>query len=149
MYFERPPPPVVPRRVSLPIDETAPVVCLNPLFTVPTIDVLASFVKKARDTLDFGIDFTAWLKANGDTELKAVQWDPVVQNGYVAPPVVDDQFFPGSEAWVIIGPGNAGDKYLIDCTASIAATQARVGGDAVQTLERTIVRRILITVYAG
>jgi hypothetical protein len=149
MLFERPPPPIAPRRVALPVNETAPVVCLNPLFNTPSIDALATFIKKARDTLDFGIDFTDWLKANGDTEISAVTWEPVTDPPYQDPPILSDQFFPGSEAWVMIGPGLAGDNYLIDCTATIAPTQARVGGDAVSTVERTIVRRIAIQVLAG
>lgn len=149
MFFERPPAQIVPRRVMLPVEESAPVVCLNPLFTQPSIDVLATFVKKARDELDYGIDYTDWLKANGDTEVTAVTWTPVAANGYVAAPITSDQFFPGSEAWVIVGPGAAGDNYLIDCQLTIAPTQARVGGDAVSTVQRTIVRRIAIRVYAG
>lgn len=153
MYFERPPPPTVPRRVSLPVDESPPVVCLNPLYNPPTIDVLATFIKKARDELDFGIDYTDWLKANGDTQVTQVVWEDVTDNssgvGFVPAPMTGDEFFPGSEAWVMIGPGNAGDNYLLDCTITIAPTQARVGGDAVSTAERTLVRRIAIRVLAG
>jgi len=149
MYFEPPPQNVVPRRVSCPIDEQAPVVCLNPLYTPPTIDALATFYKRARDTLDYGIDFTAWVKANGDTQLKTVTWASVVDPNVQGAPILSEQVFPGGETWVILGPGAANDIYWIDCTVTVDATQARVGGDAISTVERTLVRRIAIQVLAG
>lgn len=152
MFFEPPQPTVVPRRVQCPVDEVAPVVCLNPLFNQPSITVLATFIKKARDTLDYGIDFTQWVQANGNTEIKDVVWADAADGaaaGILPAPMVGNQFFPGGECWVVIGPGNAGDNYWLDCTVTVAATQARVGGDAVQTMERTLVRRIAIQVYAG
>ena len=110
MYFETPPPTTVPRRVACPVDVSAPVVQCLAQFGGPTIAALATFVHTARDTLDYGIDFTQWLKSNGDTELTDVQWDAVVDPAIQNPTIASSQFFPGGEAWFILGPGTAGDN---------------------------------------
>jgi hypothetical protein len=134
-----------PRRARVPIHEVKGVAWRPAVATL--IDAIGCFYLRSRDILDFGLLFQDWLQANGDSVLKTATWAPGVDSPS-APTIVTSQFFPSGEAFVVIGPGAIGDVYFLDCTVTIDVVQQR-GAEVIPVVERTMVRRILVSVLAG
>jgi len=88
------------------------------------VAALACFQMKIRDTLDFTVDFTQWIAANGN---------------------------PGGKCVVVLHAASgakAGDAYYLDVTATLAATAPATTAD-VAIPARTLVRRIHVVLANG
>lgn len=145
MFFEPPLPYAVPRRVQMPLYESEGVACRPKVSTL--VDALATFIMRARDVMDFGIDFSDWLKSNADSVIKTAVWSEA-SGSPQSPTLGSSVLFPGTETVVMVGPGTANDVYWLDCTVTIATSQQREN-QALAIPERTIVRRVAIKVLAG
>jgi hypothetical protein len=134
-----------PRRARVPIHDVKGVAWRPAVANL--IDCIGCFYLRSRDILDFGLLFQDWLQANGDSVLKTASWAAGSDSPF-PPTIVEDQFFPSGESFVIIGPGTIGDVYFLDCTVTIDVVQQR-GGEVIPIVERTLVRRIMVSVIAG
>lgn len=132
----------VPRRVKVPVQEPTQ----NPSVSA-NIPALAQFFKAARDTMDFGIDFSDWLIANGSPQLKSCVYAAGADSP--KPPDIESQTFsPTGETVVMLAGGDVGDAYYLDCTVVLDDVQIREGNPSTIG-ERTMVRRIHVVVYNG
>ena len=114
------------------------------------IPALATFNMKLRDKLDFAVDFTAWLVANGGASLTSATF-AVSGDSPKTPTISGQAFGAAGKAVVVITPANGavvGDAYYLDVTAQVAATVAATAND-VAIPARTLVRRINVVVAAG
>jgi hypothetical protein len=133
------------RRVALPVCERD-----QPPRPNATIDAIATFQLRQRDTLDFTIDMSAWLGANGNAQLTAASW-AVASGSPKTPTMASNAFSPQGHVVVVLtaaSDAQPGDAYWLDATISIGATQPTNVGD-VAIPARTIVRRIYVVVAAG
>jgi hypothetical protein len=115
-----------------------------------SIAALACFQMKIRDTLDFTVDFSTWIAANGS---------PVMSNAVFAisadspsqPTLAGQAFTPGGKCVVVLHAAvgaKAGDAYYLDITATLAATVPASPADVVIPA-RTLVRRIHVVLANG
>lgn len=114
------------------------------------IAALGLFQMKLRDTVDFRVDFSQWLAANGGPVLTAAAW-AVAATSPKTPTITGSAFVPaGMTAVVLKAPdgASAGDTYYLDITASIGATSPSLPTD-VALPARTLVRRINVIVVQG
>ena len=132
-----------PRRVKMPVQEPTNV-ATAPSAAVPA---LAQFFKAARDTLDFGIDFSDWLIANGNTQATNIVYTEG-DDSPQTPTIASQSFSPLGESAVLLSGGAVGDAYYIDATLTVDQVQVREDNPAAIGT-RTIVRRIHIVVVAG
>ncbi len=132
-------------------------------FTLPTTDValssstttvppVATFQMRARDVLDFSVDATAWLAANGSgAVLTAAQW--AVAAGSPKTPTISGQGFDqtGLTSAVIAAANTAapGDVYSLDITLTVGPCPPANDPGGFTIPARTLVRRIQIMVVAG
>lgn len=131
---------------------TAVVSACDALYDVPptTIDALATFQIKLRDKLDFTVDFTDWLQANGNGALTSAVF--TVAAGSPKTPTIVGQTFSTTKALIVINPAVgdvAGDAYYLDITAQIAAVAPAVGSADLAIPARQMVRRINVVVING
>jgi hypothetical protein len=127
-------------------------VCDNLGDSAPNAQVpaAATFNLNLRDSLDFSVDFSAWLGANGNPALTNAVW-AVAVGSPKTPPIVGQAFSAQGMTTVVISAASGaipGDAYWLDVTASIGATTPTNVGD-VAIPARTIVRRIYIIVVSG
>lgn len=143
MQFYAQQPAMPPRRVKMPVQEPTNV-ATAPSASVPA---LAQFFKAARDTMDFGIDFTDWLIANGNTQATNIVYSEG-DDSPQSPTIASQSFSKTGESAVLISGGAIGDAYYIDCTVTVDEVQVREDNPAAIGT-RTIVRRIHVVVVAG
>lgn len=111
------------------------------------IDVLATFQLFIRDTLDFSVDLTAWLTANGAAVLSGATWTSA---GSKTPTLSGQAFVPTGLASVVVAPASGalpGDAYLLDVAFAIAAVAASIASPAIPA--RVLTRRICIILVNG
>jgi hypothetical protein len=114
------------------------------------IPALACFQLRLRDQIDFKVDFSQWLLANGNAQLSSAQF-AVATGSPGTPTIVGQAFSPAGKCAVVLAAANnakAGDAYWLDLTATVAAVPA-VGATDVAIPARTIVRRIHVVVANG
>lgn len=114
-----------------------------------TVSALGLFQHRLRDVLDYTVDFSAWIAANGGTQLDGVAW-AVAADSPKTPVLSDDSFAPSGKAVVLVTPGagaTVGDTYYIEATATFAARAASADLPALPA--RTLVKRIHIIVVKG
>lgn len=114
------------------------------------IAALGLFQMKLRDTVDFRVDFSQWLAANGKPQLTAAVW-AVAATSPKTPTMSGSAFVPsGMTAVVLQAPDGAipGDTYYLDITASIGPTTPSLPTE-VALPARTLVRRIHVIVVQG
>ena len=131
-------------------------------FALPLIDQLASptssvippvviFQIRERDVLDFSIDATQWLAANGNGVLAAGSAWAVAVGSPMTPTIVGQQFDPSGLVTAVIAPmmgANVGDVYWLDVTLAVAPAQLTMFPN-VQVPARKLTRRVYIQVVAG
>jgi hypothetical protein len=130
-------------------------------FTVPVVDPVFSstnriimpaavFQIRQRDTLDYSVDASGWLAANGSALLGAVAWG-VANDSPMQPIIMADSFDPTGLCTVVVAPAAdaaVGDVYWIDWSAATTPTQIpRLPNVTIPP--RTVVRRFYIMVVAG
>lgn len=111
---------------------------------------IGEFQISKRDTLDFSVDLSAWLVANGGAQLTDATWAKATDSPK-APTIGDSVFSPQGMATVIVSAADdaeAGDAYWLDVTFAIAATTAVNPGE-VAIPAREMTRRIYIVVVNG
>jgi hypothetical protein len=114
------------------------------------INALALFEIRLRDSLDFTVDFSVWLGANGPAQLSAATWAAASGSPKV-PTIIGQAFSPAGRVTAVISPGAGaaiGDTYWMDITATVAATTA-VNPNDVALPARTLTRRVNIIVVNG
>lgn len=143
---------VYPTSAALIPCRTAVVPACDTLYDPPPtgIDALASFQIKLRDTLDFTVDFTEWLQANGNGALSSAVFS--VAAGSPKTPTIVGQTFSTTKALIVINPAVgdvAGDAYYLDITAQVAAVTPALGTADLAIPARQVVRRINVVVING
>ncbi len=114
------------------------------------VEALATFQMRLRDALDFTVDFTEWLAANGNPTLTNAQFT-VAQGSPQTPSVAGQAFNAAGKAVIVLSPGEGravGDAYYLDINASVGAT-VPVSPTDVATPSRSLVRRIHVVVVNG
>jgi hypothetical protein len=114
------------------------------------IAALACFQMKIRDTLDFTVDFTQWIAANGNPAITAATF-AAASDSPSAPTISGQAFTPTGKAVVVLHAAQgakAGDAYYLDITATLAATVPASPLD-VAIPARTLVRRIHVVLANG
>ncbi|MGZ6199182.1 MAG: hypothetical protein ACXWNL_16220 [Vulcanimicrobiaceae bacterium] len=114
------------------------------------IAALACFQMKIRDTLDFTVDFSQWIAANGNPVLSNALFAAAVDSPS-APSISGQAFTPGGKCVVVLHAAEgakAGDAYYLDITATLAATVPASVADVVIPA-RTLVRRIHVVLTNG
>lgn len=114
-----------------------------------SIAALACFQMRKRDTIDFTVDWSDWLKQNGNAMLSAATFSVATDSPKT--PTLTQAFAPGGKCVVVLTAANdalAGDAYYIDLSVTVAATTA-VGPNDVAIPARTLVRRIHVVVING
>jgi hypothetical protein len=114
------------------------------------IAALACFQMRIRDTLDFTVDFSQWLAANGTPVVTDAQF-VAASDSPSAPSITGQAFTPTGKCVVVLHGAEgakAGDAYYLDITASLAATVPASPLD-VAIPARTLVRRIHVVVVNG
>jgi hypothetical protein len=114
------------------------------------IAALACFQMKIRDTLDFTVDFSAWIAANGNPVMTAALFATAADSPS-APTISGQAFTPGGKCVVVLHAAEgakAGDAYYLDVTATLAATTPATTAD-VAIPARTLVRRIHVVLANG
>jgi hypothetical protein len=118
-----------------------------------SIAALACFQMKIRDTVDFTVDFSVWLAANGGPLLTGATF-AISSDSPSQPTITGQAFSPGGKSVAVLKAGTsgvaakAGDAYYLDVTAVFAATVPVLPADvAIPT--RTLVRRIHVVVANG
>lgn len=115
-----------------------------------SIAALACFQMRKRDTVDFTVDFSDWLKANGNAQLSAATFAAATDSPS-APTLSGQAYAPAGKCVVVLQASNgamAGDAYYIDLTVTVAATVPVTPSD-VAIPARTLVRRIHVVVING
>jgi hypothetical protein len=147
MYFTEPAPKTVARRVMLPVEDAVVDPCSPIAPDDASIPALAVFKKGYRDTIDFGIDFTDWLKANYGSKIKTSVW-AAGGNSPQVPTIASQVLSPVNESIVVLSGGAVDDVYYLDCTTTFMVTQP-TEDNAVVLPERIIVRRVHVIVVSG
>jgi hypothetical protein len=147
MYFTAPAPKTIARRVMLPVEDSVVDPCSPIASDDASIPALAVFKKSVRDTLDFGIDFTDWLKANYGSRIKTSVWAAGLDSPN-APTIASQTLSPVNESIVVLSGGAVDDVYYLDCTTTFMVTQP-TEDNAVVLPERIIVRRVHVIVVSG
>lgn len=114
------------------------------------VAALACFQMKIRDTLDFTVDFSQWIAANGNPVLSNAVF-AAASDSPSAPSISGQAFTPGGKCVVVLHAASgakAGDAYYLDVTATIAATTPATSAD-VAIPARTLVRRIHVVLANG
>lgn len=114
------------------------------------IGALALFQMKTRDELDFTVDFSQWLAANGNPVLTAATF-AVSADSPSAPTLSAQAFVPGGKCVVVLTApdgAKAGDAYYLDVSAQIGATTPTLPTD-VPIPARKLVRRIHVVLVNG
>jgi len=144
LEFINPGVPVNGRTFVVPLMEAT---CLPSITTVP---VCAQFQLRQRDSLDFSMDFSAWLAANGQPNLASAVWS-IPATSPQTPILGVSGFSPAGHTAVVVTPAllaAVGDVYWLD----VAATTTAVTIDCVPGVvvpSRGLTRRIAIVVVAG
>jgi hypothetical protein len=115
-----------------------------------SIEALALFQLKLRDTIDFTVDFTDWLVANGAATLTGATFS-VAADSPQTPTIAGQTFNAGGKSIVVLSPAanaNVGDAYYLDIIAQVAATIVSLPTD-IAIPARTLVRRINVIVVHG
>lgn len=115
-----------------------------------SIAALSLFQIRKRDTVDFSVDWSEWLKANGNAQLSAATFAASADSPKT-PTISGQAFSPAGKCVVVLTAANdalAGDAYYIDLTITVAATVAALPSD-VAIPARTLVRRIHVVVVNG
>lgn len=118
-----------------------------------SIAALACFQMKIRDDIDFTVDFSTWLAANGSPVMTGATF-AISSDSPSQPTIVGQAFSPGGKSVAVLKAGTtqtaakAGDAYYLDVTAVFAAT-APVSPADVAIPSRTLVRRIHVVVANG
>lgn len=131
------------RRVAMPACE--PEVDTSPTAPIPALKL---FQMRSRDILDFGIDFAAWLQANGSAVLATATWAVASNSPQTPATVTTVPFDPAGMTAVLVEADAVGDAYYLECTITTAPTQPSANG-ALALPARTVVRRIHILVVNG
>ena len=111
---------------------------------------VGTFYLHLRDSLDFSVDLSKWLAANGGAQLTGAAW-AVAADSPKTPVLTGVAFSPQGKSSVVVTPGAeavAGDAYWLDVTLTIGATVSVNVGD-VALPARTMVRRIHIVIVKG
>ena len=115
------------------------------------IPSLAVFQIRIRDTVDFTVDFTEWLQANGNATLSGATF-AAASDSPSAPSIQGQSFNASGKAMVVLSGATegvqVGNAFWIDVTAQVAATVALLPSDLVIPA-RTLVRRIHVVVISG
>lgn len=121
------------------------------------VEALALFQIKLRDTIDFTVDFTDWLVANGGALLTSATFTIATESPQT-PTIAGQAFTPAGKCAVVLTPtaaddgGNGGaevgNAYYLDVNVSVAATIAMTPND-LAIPARTLVRRIHVIVVHG
>jgi len=118
--------------------------------TAQQISALGLFQMRLRDSIDFQVDFTQWLGANGNPVLSTAVF-AVASGSPKAPTIVAQAFNPAGVAAVVLAVpdgGAVGDTYYLDITVHVAASVPALPS-AVAVPARILVRRIHVIVVAG
>jgi hypothetical protein len=116
----------------------------------PPFPALATFQLQKRDTLDFTVDFSVWIGANGNPPMTSAEWTVAVGSPH-APTIVGQAFSSqGKTTVVLMAPegANVGDAYWLDVTADVGLSQPASSGD-VAIPARVLVRRVNVVVSQG
>lgn len=129
---------------------TIPLVDLTASSTLPSIPLAAIFQIRQRDTLDFSINYMAWLAANGAATIATSTWVVAALSPKI-PIIVASALDPAGVAVVVVTPAVAavvGDTYWLDntMTTTIASLDCVPG---IVVPARVLVRRIALMVVAG
>lgn len=112
---------------------------------------LGLFELRLRDQIDFSVDFSAWLAANGsNAQLTNVTWS-AASGSPKTPTIVGSTFSPLGKCVVVLTAGtnaSIGDTYWLDITVTIGATTP-VNPNDVAIPVRALVRRIHVIVVNG
>ena len=115
-----------------------------------TVPAIATFTIKQRDTIDFTVDWSSWLGANGNPVLTNATW--TVATDSPKTPTISGQAFSAAGVCVAVltpaAGATPGDAYWLDLTVTVGVTTATNAGD-VAIPARTLVRRVYIIVTAG
>lgn len=114
------------------------------------IAALACFQMRKRDTVDFIVDFSDWLRANGNAVLSAATF-AVASDSPKTPTLAGQAFVAAGKCVAVLTAANdalAGDAYYLDLSVTIAATTPVAPTD-VAIPQRTLVRRIHVVVVNG
>lgn len=114
------------------------------------IEALALFQMRIRDKIDFVVDFSQWLAANGNPTLTGATFAAAAESPS-APSISAQAFVPAGKCVVVLTApegAKAGDAYWLDVTAEIAPTTPVQPTD-VPIPARTLVRRIHVVVVNG
>lgn len=114
-----------------------------------TVEALHLFQLRLRDTLDFTVDFGAWLRQNSATISDAVF---TVASGSPKTPLIQGQGFAAGKCVVTLKAATSpaavvSDAYWLDLTVTFAAVTATDTTPAIPA--RTIVRRLHFVVANG
>lgn len=114
------------------------------------IGALALFQMRIRDKVDFQVDFSQWLAANGNPVLTGATFAASADSPS-APTIEGQAFVPAGKCVVVLSApvgAKAGDAYYLDITAQIGATTPVLPTD-VAIPARSLVRRINVIVING
>lgn len=115
-----------------------------------SVEAVGYFQLRLRDEIDYTLDFSAWIVANGSPQVTDAVW-AVAASSPKTPVILDSAFSPQGKCVVVLKPGVGaliGDAYWLDCTVSLGPTTAVNPGD-VALPARKIVRRIHVVVVNG
>ncbi len=110
---------------------------------------LSTFQMRIRDSIDFRVDASEWVAANGRPELTDMDFD-VASDSPQEPQIVGSSFTANGMGVVVLQAANdaeAGHAYYIDVTLDFAATTGSATELAIPA--RKLVRRIHVVVVAG
>lgn len=114
------------------------------------ISALACFQMKIRDTLDFTVDFSQWIAANGHPAVTNALF-AAASGSPSAPSITGQAFTPGGKCVVVLHAAEgakAGDAYYLDITVALAATAPATTAE-LAIPARTLVRRIHVVLANG
>lgn len=115
-----------------------------------SIEALALFQMRLRDTVDFTVDFGKWLVTNGNARLSTAVF--AIASDSPSTPVIAGQAFNQAGRCVVAlsaGVGaKAGDAFYLDLTVTVGATTP-AGANEVAIPARTLVRRIHVVLANG
>lgn len=114
------------------------------------IEALALFQMRIRDKVDFQVDFSQWLQANGNPTLTGATF-AVASDSPSTPTIAGQAFVAAGKCVVVLTApegAKAGDAYWLDVTAQVGATTPVAPTD-VPIPARTLVRRIHVVVVNG
>lgn len=111
----------------------------------------ATFELRQRDSLDFAVDFSTWLAANGsNAQIDDAEWS-VAEKSPKTPVILGNGFSPAGRCVVVVKAAEGavvGDGYWLDVKVTVGATTA-TSPEEVALPARTLVRRIAVIVVAG